>query len=326
MSRKRIKQYLMLLTVVGLIAIAANGSGTFASFSAETTNADNTFATGTLFLHSTANGTTTCTSEDASSNDNFQTNGCGTLFDLSDISPGSLATAHLALTNAGTLAAKHISFYAPTACVSSVASIGTLDAAVSASTTPGSIVIDNLTQTLVASTPIDIADSNGDVITFTVASTVTPATPGSGSTTVTVTGSTDASYGISANAAISLHTPFTETPTQTVCSQAQVTIQEAADNTYDVSGVSECAWPSNLSAACAFPSSKTLADLPDGSTNAEDLSLVSGENGNTTTDLDANGGTRYFVISVKVPDTGSNQNDLQNEQAKVSLTWHIDQA
>jgi hypothetical protein len=325
MSRKRIKQYLMLLTVVGLIAIAANGSGTFASFSAETTNADNTFATGTLFLHNTANGTTTCTSEEASGNDNFQTNGCGTLFNLSDISPGSTATAHLALTNAGTLAAKHISFYAPNACVSSVASIGTLDAAVSANTTPGSIVIDNLTQTLVANTPIDITDSNSHVITFTVASTVTPTSPGSGSTTVTVTGSTDASDGIAANAAISLDTPFTEA-SQTVCSQAQVTIQEAADDTYDVTGVDECAWPSNLSAACTFPSSKTLADLPDGSANAENLSLVSDENSNTSTDLDANGGTRYFVISVKVPDTGSNQNDLQNEQAKVSITWHIDQA
>ena len=42
MSRKRVKQYLMLLTVIGLIAVAANGAGTFASFSAQTTNAGNT--------------------------------------------------------------------------------------------------------------------------------------------------------------------------------------------------------------------------------------------------------------------------------------------
>ena len=35
MSKKRFKQYLMLLTVTGLVAVAAGGgSGTFASFSA----------------------------------------------------------------------------------------------------------------------------------------------------------------------------------------------------------------------------------------------------------------------------------------------------
>ncbi len=62
MSKKRIKQYLMLLTVIGLVSIAS-GSGTFASFSAQTTNAGNTFSAGTLFLHDTANGGTTCNSE-----------------------------------------------------------------------------------------------------------------------------------------------------------------------------------------------------------------------------------------------------------------------
>ena len=56
MSKKRFKQYLMLLTVVGLVAVAAGGgSGTFASFTAETTNAGNTFATGTLVLSNTVN-------------------------------------------------------------------------------------------------------------------------------------------------------------------------------------------------------------------------------------------------------------------------------
>lgn len=70
MSRKRVKQYLMLLTAIGLIAIASGGSGTFASFTAETANPGNTFATGTLYLHDSVTNNTECTSESATNNTN----------------------------------------------------------------------------------------------------------------------------------------------------------------------------------------------------------------------------------------------------------------
>ena len=73
MSKKRMKQYLMLLCVIGLVSVAA-GSGTFASFSAQTTNPNNTFAAGTLYLHDTPNGGTTCTSESATTGPNFNVN------------------------------------------------------------------------------------------------------------------------------------------------------------------------------------------------------------------------------------------------------------
>jgi hypothetical protein len=84
MSRKHTKRYLMLLAAVGLLAIGANGSGTFASFNAEVANNGNTFASGTLFLHDT-NGATTCASESVTSNSNLGTpftadNGCAILF------------------------------------------------------------------------------------------------------------------------------------------------------------------------------------------------------------------------------------------------------
>lgn len=105
MPKKRIKQYLMLLTVIGLVAIAAGGSGTFASFSAEVTNPGNTFATGTLFLHNT-HGATTCTSESNTLNVNPGTgvggDACAVLFNNVDLSAGN-ATATLALDNAGTV-------------------------------------------------------------------------------------------------------------------------------------------------------------------------------------------------------------------------------
>lgn len=93
MGRKRIKQYLLLLLAIGVIAVVASGSGTFASFNAEVTNGGNTFATGSLILNNT-HGTTTCTSAfgtGATSNQNQPSNGagvdCGTLFNNVTFAP-----------------------------------------------------------------------------------------------------------------------------------------------------------------------------------------------------------------------------------------------
>jgi hypothetical protein len=125
MSKKRIKQYLMLLTVVGLVAISAGGgSGTFATFNAEVTNAGNTFAAGTLFLHDNG-GATTCTSESAS--DNLATNNCDVLFSFGTTTAnnfdGGAQTADLTLTNAGTIAASDVEFKVGS-CVWAVANAG----------------------------------------------------------------------------------------------------------------------------------------------------------------------------------------------------------
>lgn len=113
MSKKRIKQYLMLLTVIGLVSIAS-GSGTFATFSAQTTNTGNTFSAGTLFLHDTSNGGTTCNSESQTTGPNYNIDptGCGILF-TADLSQGA-ATAHLALKNAGSLASTDLLASVPT--------------------------------------------------------------------------------------------------------------------------------------------------------------------------------------------------------------------
>lgn len=115
MSRKRVKQYLMLLMAIGVIAVAMTGSGTFASFSAQVSNPGNTFVSGTLFLHDT-HGTTTCTSESAQSStfnynpgDGSNGNNCAVLFNGADLSGGAV-TADLALQNAGTINASDLEF------------------------------------------------------------------------------------------------------------------------------------------------------------------------------------------------------------------------
>jgi hypothetical protein len=95
----------MLLAALGLIAIAAGSSGTFASFDAEVTNTNNTFTSGTLFLHETPNGGTECDSEgDLTANHNT----CTALFTYDLSSPAQTATVDL--NNAGSINAAHVAF------------------------------------------------------------------------------------------------------------------------------------------------------------------------------------------------------------------------
>jgi predicted ribosomally synthesized peptide with SipW-like signal peptide len=103
MSSKRVKQYLLLLSAIGLIAIASGGSGTFASFTAEVHNPGNTFSTGSLYLHDSVTNLAECKSEEAPSNSNTSetpnTSGhdCDTLFTV----PNSTLAPNAKLNDAG---------------------------------------------------------------------------------------------------------------------------------------------------------------------------------------------------------------------------------
>jgi predicted ribosomally synthesized peptide with SipW-like signal peptide len=130
MSRKHAKRYLMLLMAVGVIAVSLSGAGTFASFNAEVANRNNTFVTGTLYLHQTASGT--CTSESSSSNANLNTSGihngdqCDTLF--TGVSANGYDQLGLDMKDAGTLNGDGLRIslgntangFTQTGCVSSV--------------------------------------------------------------------------------------------------------------------------------------------------------------------------------------------------------------
>jgi predicted ribosomally synthesized peptide with SipW-like signal peptide len=116
MSKKRVKQYLMLLTVIGLVSIAS-GSGTFASFSAETTNPGNTFATGTIVLSNTVNAGSACLSSAISVDSNINA-ACSAVFNASVQKPGDSALNDLDLQNSGSLNAATLKLTAG-ACVAS---------------------------------------------------------------------------------------------------------------------------------------------------------------------------------------------------------------
>ena len=301
MSKKHIKQYLMLLTVVGLVAVAAGGgNGTFASFSAETTNANNTFATGTLFLHNQVGVGTICTSEAGALNVNGS---CSTLFNVTAAKPGQTATqADLTLTNAGSINASGIKFLSPS-CTDSVPALTTLSAAAAQSAT--SVTVNALPQALVKGTPIKIS---GDSYTVN-------ANAASGATSITITPGVIPVGGYVGTETVAIDTSGLGAPT--LCSQLQFQIVETAS---DFSTVDGCAFGTGSCNLVGPFTGHTLSSLPNTLTS---LALANAVNGNAGTGLDA-GKTRYFVVEVFAPTTVDNTG--QNAQVKLDLTWHIDQA
>lgn len=97
------QQLLLSLIVLGA-AGSVVGTGTFATFSAQTKNPSNTFATGTLVLkQSNLPGSATCLST-SGGNTNTNTNAsCTTLINVSNQTPGSQQNQVISLTNDGSL-------------------------------------------------------------------------------------------------------------------------------------------------------------------------------------------------------------------------------
>jgi hypothetical protein len=112
LSGRSIKKVLFSVLIVGVTAATA-GSGVAASFNAQTTNAGNTFATGTLTLSDTANGTV-CLSTSGVANVNSNCNAVvdGSLLHV----PGDAVTASFVIENTGTLTTPNLSIFT-SACV-----------------------------------------------------------------------------------------------------------------------------------------------------------------------------------------------------------------
>ncbi|HLX32337.1 MAG TPA: hypothetical protein VKR79_06145 [Gaiellaceae bacterium] len=113
------KKLLMFAMLVALIAIVAGG-GTFATFSAETTNRGSSISSGTLTLSDQVNSGTVCNSYNSASQDNYNP-ACALVLTLVNQAPGVTDTsgtyiggyAKLTLANTGSLPASLFSFFAP---------------------------------------------------------------------------------------------------------------------------------------------------------------------------------------------------------------------
>ena len=350
MSTKRLKQYLMLLSAIGLIAIASGGSGTFATFNAEVSNANNTFATGTLYLHDSVNGATACTSESTQANSNVPVtvggvnpgDQCNILFDF-DGTPGHLPpstpyTVHLKLSNAGTLDASDLKFQLNgTGCqvTDTMDTGGRITGPLSTGSPITSIPLGTPTTISIADGAAIQLREGGHTDTFT-ANGITPAN----SNSITVQSQTPTFAYANGD------TVYSALGTNNACSQIPFTITET-NSTYNgpaeltttgnvngVTGTTDtfegCAWPvaANTNGGCDFSSADNIGAVPPrtGLGNGWDtLTLSSGGgtgNSNQLTGLDANGGARYFIITV-FPQFGD---PVMGETATFDINWHMDQA
>ena len=99
-----------IITVAALMGFTAAAS--VATFTAETKNPTNKFATGTLVLSNTkTGGSGACLSTGGGATDTNVNSACDTLFSLTVRKPGDAATANLTLLNAGSLAASALKVY-----------------------------------------------------------------------------------------------------------------------------------------------------------------------------------------------------------------------
>jgi predicted ribosomally synthesized peptide with SipW-like signal peptide len=312
---KKTKRYLMLLVAVGLIAVAAGGSGTFATFNAQTSNTGNYFATGTLFLHNTANGTT-CTSESEPLNNANITSptGCNVLFTVNPLLENSVSTAQLKLTNAGSINAQDIQFSLGAAgCTEAPPTIATLNTAISNTAPITSLDLINMTQTLVSGTKIVLTDTAGSQ-TLLVTTTTAPVA-GAATVLVTIVGGGNATHNYTtATSKVTIAATF---GTPSLCTDMLVNVQETAANFSTNQG---CAYGVAAGLACTLNATKTLGGI--GTSYVPLLLATTGGDGNGAARLDA-AGSRYFVISVKAPTIFSNA--YQNDKVSFDLKWKIDQ-
>ncbi|MCW2965863.1 MAG: hypothetical protein JWO17_3115 [Actinomycetia bacterium] len=315
---KKTKRYLMLLVAVGLIAVAAGGSGTFASFSAETANNGNYFASGTLFLHNTGPNATTCTSEsDTNNNQNSAggSNGCDWLFHVGPnlLSEGANPTAALTLSNAGTVNGQTLKFQLAGACQDTSPVIASLTTEVASGDpfSPGTLHVAGLTQTLLAGTKITLTDgAPGSGQTYTV-------TADTSSSTIQVTGPVAAQTYTTATTKVTLAATFSGVK---LCAGLRFYIQEVDGSNnplkciYGGSGTS-------CNPLAATPFSSISAIGPDGWAT---LTLATDGSANTVTRTGIDPGkSRHFLIGVQVPSPLTNS--FQNDQISFDLQWQLDQ-
>jgi hypothetical protein len=313
---KKTKRYLMLLVAVGLIAVAAGGSGTFATFNAETANTGNTFATGTLLLHNNG-GTTTCTSEQDSGNVNVQNpTGCDILFTKASIIPGTLYTANLKLSNAGTLDASGIKFaLGSTGCVEAKPTIATNGVALTATQTPSTITLTNLNQALLDGTQIELHQGTSHAQTYTVLGDYSAGA----SVPVTLASPAAANFSYTTTATVSL----AAFGSGTLCADLQVYVQEK-DGGFVTDAKCVYGLAQNSTTCDPTPVGFPLSGIGTSyAPVANNLPLAPNASGNTLLQL-THKQSRYFVIGILAPSSLANAN--QNDMVTFDLKWRIDQA
>lgn len=319
---KRLRALLITIVMIGGVASIAGNAGTFASFSAEATNANTTFATGSIVLSDKVNSGTACLSSAGALNNNAN---CSAILTGANLAPGGAASANLTIQNTGTLNASKLYLWAPSGCTDSqVTNLG----------------FNPITNNPLCSTIVMFIQETG-------------ATPwcwyglGSGTASCDQTTGTGNSH-LDADTTHTLKTFTTDYTSSTdtgrsfsdgatTSGSATLTSSTAnftsADLGRSVSGsgipLSTTILAVNSATSVTLSSNATATatgvSITLGASHRIDLLPVNGSGPFSGTAL-ASGGTRTFTVGLYLPNpTGSNQNALQALQSTWSLTWHIDQ-
>src|SRR5438270_11646146 len=108
----KLKTTLVLMIAAGAVALFA-GNGTWASFSAETTNAGGSVSSGTLTMSNTVNAGTACLTINAPAGVNNNPS-CAAPITLTNVAPGVFGgTSQIQVTNTGSLDASKLTLWAP---------------------------------------------------------------------------------------------------------------------------------------------------------------------------------------------------------------------
>jgi hypothetical protein len=270
----RTKKALLLMMAIGAAAYFGL-SGTFASFSAETSNIGSGISSGTLTMSDQVNTGTACLSMSGATQDNINA-GCGAALTVSNIAPGMFGPTQIAkitIQNTGSIDASKLYLYAPS-----------VNARLS-TPLPGGVAVTTLTVTPLEG-PVAISDQivvsfGGHSQTFTAS-----AAAAGGATSISVSGSPLAnfSYPLSSNVndtssnttvnntdCYDVKTPSPGTPGATqgsqlnfnpttgnpFCSAVLMYVQETTGNTYYCwSGKGSS--PQSANGLCVAPISVTL--------------------------------------------------------------------
>jgi len=112
MSLRELKGLLLFLMAIGAAAYFGGG-GTFASFSAETTNPGSAVSSGTLTMSDQVNSTTACLSANGTAQNNVNP-ACAAVLTLTNVAPGVYGgVAQVTVQNTGSIDASKFYFWAP---------------------------------------------------------------------------------------------------------------------------------------------------------------------------------------------------------------------
>ena len=108
---RTVKRSLMVMLAIGIASIFA-GQGTFASFSAETSNNGSSIASGTLTLSNTVNSNSACVTTNAATANNINP-ACGAALTFTNVAPGVYGgSAQITLQNTGSIDASKLYLWA----------------------------------------------------------------------------------------------------------------------------------------------------------------------------------------------------------------------